>query len=89
MILLCEVEGATDLACHYHHTRTIHHTNGPSIIEGIEPEMRFSPVKIVEGKCASKYCEVISAEELPDLSDARKSPSFVIAEALCGSGNDK
>jgi hypothetical protein len=32
--------------------------------------MRFSPVKIVEGKCASKYCEVISVEKLPDLSDA-------------------
>jgi hypothetical protein len=38
--------------------------------EVIEPEMRFSPMKIVEGKCASKYCEVISAEKLPDLSDA-------------------
>jgi hypothetical protein len=32
--------------------------------------MRFSPMKIVEGKCISKYCEVISAETLPDLSDA-------------------
>ncbi len=32
--------------------------------------MRFSTVKIVEGKCASKYCEVISAEKLSDLSDA-------------------
>jgi len=38
--------------------------------EGIELEMRFSPMKIVEGKCASKYCEVISAETLLDLSDA-------------------
>jgi hypothetical protein len=34
------------------------------------PEMRFSPMKIIEGKCASKYCEIISAEKLPDLSDA-------------------
>jgi hypothetical protein len=41
--------------------------------EGIEPGMRFSPMKIVEGKCASKCCEVISAETLPDLSDATNS----------------
>ena len=27
-------------------------------------------MKIVEWKCTSKYCEVISAETLPDLSDA-------------------
>jgi len=39
--------------------------------EGIELEMRFSPMKIAEGKCASKYCEVISAETLLDLSDAQ------------------
>jgi hypothetical protein len=45
--------------------------------EGIELEMRFSPMKIVEGKCASKYCEVISAETLLDLSDARQRTDLV------------
>jgi hypothetical protein len=40
------------------------------------PEMRFSPMKIIEGKCASKYCEIISAEKLPDLSDANFTITF-------------